>query len=109
MDSVLNLAYSLLDKVRFPLSYLLTSTTNPHPHQGLIPDFFLRPIVRFLSRQRLRQIDLGSFEANHAAKIKFIHHLRTQADIAVCTEKANQQHYQVRLSPPTIPHNLNEH
>ncbi|KIM83311.1 hypothetical protein PILCRDRAFT_7253 [Piloderma croceum F 1598] len=75
-DSVLNLAYSLLDN-------------------GLIPDFLLRPIARFLSRQRLRQIDKRSFEANHAAKIEFIHHLRTRADIAICTKEANQQHYQI--------------
>lgn len=80
----------------------ISSTTNhlvltPIPIQGLIPDFLLRPVVRILSRQRLRQIDKGSFEANHAAKIEFIHHLRTRADIAICAEEANKQHYQVRL------------
>jgi hypothetical protein len=80
----------------------ISSATNHlvlTPIQGLIPDFLLRPIVRILSRQRLRQINKGSFEANHAAKIEFIRHLRTRADIAICTEEANQQHYQVRFPP----------
>ncbi|TDL26084.1 S-adenosyl-L-methionine-dependent methyltransferase [Rickenella mellea] len=69
-------AYNLLDK-------------------GLIPDVLLRPVIRALCRQRLREIDLGSFEANHAAKMKWIEQVRARATIADLTEKANEQHYEV--------------
>ncbi|KAF7971612.1 hypothetical protein HWV62_20710 [Athelia sp. TMB] len=70
------LAYDLLDK-------------------GLIPDFVLRPAIRALCRQRLREIDLGSFEANHAAKMAWIEGVRARETIADLTDKANEQHYEV--------------
>ncbi|KAG0700841.1 S-adenosyl-L-methionine-dependent methyltransferase [Suillus ampliporus] len=69
-------AYSLLDK-------------------GLIPDFVLRIIIRALCRQRLRTIDHGSFELNHAAKMKWIEEVRARASIADATQTANEQHYEV--------------
>lgn len=41
---------------------------------------------------------MGSFEANHAAKMKWIQGVRSLKNIAVLTEKANEQHYEV----PTV-------
>ncbi|KAJ6625751.1 S-adenosyl-L-methionine-dependent methyltransferase [Mycena sp. CBHHK59/15] len=63
--------------------------------RGLIPDFILRRVIRALLRQRLREIDQGSLEANHAAKMKWIEDVRSRVHIAELTEKANEQHYEV--------------
>ncbi|CDO75652.1 hypothetical protein BN946_scf184941.g5 [Trametes cinnabarina] len=76
MDSILAVGYALLDK-------------------GLVPDYVLRPTIRALCRQRLREIDMGSFEANYAAKMKWIEDVRARSKIAELTEKANSQHYEV--------------
>ncbi|KAJ7497735.1 S-adenosyl-L-methionine-dependent methyltransferase [Mycena latifolia] len=63
--------------------------------RGLVPDFILRRVIRALLRQRLHEIDQGSFEANHAAKMKWIEDVRARVQIAELTEKANEQHYEV--------------
>ncbi|KAJ6594373.1 S-adenosyl-L-methionine-dependent methyltransferase [Mycena capillaripes] len=63
--------------------------------RGLVPDFVLRRVIRALLRQRLREIDQGSFEANHARKMKWIEDVRARVQIAELTEKANEQHYEV--------------
>ncbi|KAG2016222.1 SAM-dependent methyltransferase [Coprinopsis cinerea AmutBmut pab1-1] len=63
--------------------------------RGLIPDFFVRLAVRRLSRQRLREIDHGSLEANHEAKMKWLAAARARNAIAEVPEKANEQHYEV--------------
>ncbi|OSD06740.1 S-adenosyl-L-methionine-dependent methyltransferase [Trametes coccinea BRFM310] len=78
-DRILAVGYDLLDK-------------------GLVPDFVLRPTIRALCRQRLRDIDMGSFEANFAAKMKWIEGVRARSKIAELTEKANEQHYEVSTS-----------
>ncbi|KAI0779430.1 S-adenosyl-L-methionine-dependent methyltransferase [Fomes fomentarius] len=75
-DRVLEVGYGLIDK-------------------GSIPDFLLRPAIRALCRQRLREINAGSFEANHEAKMKWIEGVRARTQIADLTEKANEQHYEV--------------
>ena len=64
--------------------------------QGRVPDFILRPVIRALCRQRLREIDHGSFEENFTAKMKWIEGVRARTAIADVPEKANEQHYEVR-------------
>ncbi|KAH7911034.1 S-adenosyl-L-methionine-dependent methyltransferase [Hygrophoropsis aurantiaca] len=76
LDSAMQVGYGLLDK-------------------GLIPDFLLRLAIRALCRQRLREIDHGSAEANHAAKMDWIEGVRARDTIADATQKANEQHYEV--------------
>ncbi|KXN90944.1 (S)-coclaurine N-methyltransferase [Leucoagaricus sp. SymC.cos] len=76
MNSILHLAYILLDK-------------------GLVPDFILRRAIRLLLRERLREIDHGSFEANHAAKMNWIDEVKARSAIADVPAKANEQHYEV--------------
>ncbi|KAG7446577.1 S-adenosyl-L-methionine-dependent methyltransferase [Guyanagaster necrorhizus] len=76
LNAILDVGYNLLDK-------------------GWIPDFILRHVIRALCRQRLCEIDLGSFEANHAAKMKWIEDVRARTTIADVPEKANEQHYEV--------------
>ncbi|KAH9858824.1 S-adenosyl-L-methionine-dependent methyltransferase [Lenzites betulinus] len=78
-DRALEVGYKLLDK-------------------GVVPDFILRPVIRALCRQRLREIDHGSFGANYEAKMKWIEGVRAMTKIAVLTEKANEQHYEVSTS-----------
>ncbi|WRT69155.1 uncharacterized protein IL334_006139 [Kwoniella shivajii] len=65
--------------------------------KGYIPDTALRPIIRQLCRKRLREIDHGSFGANHAAKMEFFQDLH-QRPIATHTSEANEQHYEVPTS-----------
>ena len=72
--------------------------------QGLVPDFVLRPVIRALCRQRLREIDEGSFEANYAAKMKWIEGVRARSKIADLTEKANEQHYEVCVTAHSLAH-----
>ncbi|KAI9060325.1 S-adenosyl-L-methionine-dependent methyltransferase [Trametes sanguinea] len=78
-DRILAVGYDLLDR-------------------GLVPDFVLRPTIRALCRQRLREIDSGSFEANYEAKMEWIEGVRARSKIAELTEKANEQHYEVSTS-----------
>ncbi|CAE6452093.1 unnamed protein product [Rhizoctonia solani] len=76
MDSLMQFGYDLLDR-------------------GAIPDFLLRPIVRALSEQRLREINHGSLEANHESKMRWIEKVRARDVIADDVDKANKQHYEV--------------
>ncbi|KAI0374167.1 S-adenosyl-L-methionine-dependent methyltransferase [Pilatotrama ljubarskyi] len=78
-ERVLEIGYTLLDK-------------------GLVPDAILRPVIRALCRQRLREIDLGSSEAKCKAKMEWIEGIRAKAKIADLTDKANEQHYEVSTS-----------
>ncbi|RXK38188.1 hypothetical protein M231_04562 [Tremella mesenterica] len=65
--------------------------------RGYVPDMVLRPVIRRLCRNRQREIDHGSLEANHAAKLSFISDLHHQP-IAVHQDKANEQHYEIPTS-----------
>lgn len=92
LQSVIHAGYYLLDRVSaakllYPFSTQCT--------QGLVPDFVVRRVIRALLRERLREIDQGSFEANHAAKMDWIEQVRARDKIADVPEKANEQHYEV--------------
>ncbi|KAJ3799516.1 S-adenosyl-L-methionine-dependent methyltransferase [Lentinula aff. detonsa] len=63
--------------------------------RGLIPDFIVRIAIRALLRQRLREIDHGSLEANNAAKMAWIKSVKQRTCIADVPEKSNEQHYEV--------------
>ncbi|WWC91115.1 uncharacterized protein L201_006056 [Kwoniella dendrophila CBS 6074] len=65
--------------------------------KGYIPDAALRPVIRQLCRKRLREIDHGSFGANHEAKMEFVRDLHSRP-IATHTSEANEQHYEVPTS-----------
>ncbi|KAG0152210.1 hypothetical protein CROQUDRAFT_650307 [Cronartium quercuum f. sp. fusiforme G11] len=62
--------------------------------RGLIPDFILRPTIRFLSRKRLVSLNGGSWEEHHERKMEFIEGLRAKP-VAIEQKKANEQHYEV--------------
>jgi cyclopropane-fatty-acyl-phospholipid synthase len=62
--------------------------------KDLIPDFLIRNRIRALLRQRLRDEDKGSLEANKANLLKLIAELKA-SPIAINTADANEQHYEV--------------
>jgi cyclopropane-fatty-acyl-phospholipid synthase len=59
-----------------------------------LPDFLLRPAIRRLLRQRLRDEDQGSPEAQQQQLSALIGQLKS-SPIAVHTAAANEQHYEV--------------
>ncbi|KAJ9067604.1 hypothetical protein DSO57_1037423 [Entomophthora muscae] len=61
---------------------------------GMVPDFALRLGVRLLSRVRLSSISQPSIEKEQETKMQYIQRLR-ESDIAIHTDKANEQHYEV--------------
>ncbi len=93
-ESALNVGYSLLDKVHSQ-HCCLPLVACSQITQGVIPDVILRVVIRALCRQRLREINMGSMEANHTAKMKWIEQVRARSTIADYTDKANEQHYEV--------------
>jgi cyclopropane-fatty-acyl-phospholipid synthase len=61
---------------------------------GWLPDPLLRRGIRNLCRQRLREADRGSCEANREAHERFIADMKA-GPIAPLPEKANEQHYEL--------------
>ena len=62
--------------------------------RGLVPDFLIRAGIRNLCRKRLQQCKHDDCEANAELAEKYI--IESDASpMAVLTEKANQQHYEV--------------
>lgn len=62
--------------------------------RGWVPDFALRAGIRRLLKQRLRETDRGSAEANGARRDELIAEF-SSGPIALVPEKANEQHYEV--------------
>ncbi|MFL6547066.1 MAG: SAM-dependent methyltransferase [Povalibacter sp.] len=62
--------------------------------KGWVPDFLIRREIRRLLAQRLDEEDLGNPEAQQAHFMSFLDNLRGSA-IAIHTEAANEQHYEV--------------
>jgi cyclopropane-fatty-acyl-phospholipid synthase len=62
--------------------------------KGLLPDWVIRQGIRRLLRSRLREQGRGSDEARARARQDFIEQLQA-SPIAIDTEAANQQHYEV--------------
>lgn len=62
---------------------------------GLLPDFFVRRAIRYLCNQRLSEIAASSLTEAVESKWEYIEGLKKSA-VAIETEKANEQHYEVR-------------
>lgn len=62
--------------------------------RNLLPDWAIRLGIRRLLRQRLREENKGSAEAQNTHLLKFISDLKA-SPIAIHTQDANQQHYEV--------------
>ncbi len=62
--------------------------------KGLLPDWLIRFGIRRLLAQRLKDEDKGNTEAQAAALMQYIEELK-KSPIAVQTQAANEQHYEV--------------
>jgi cyclopropane-fatty-acyl-phospholipid synthase len=62
--------------------------------KNLLPDWLIRIGIRRLLRERLREENQGSAEAQQAHLLKLVAELK-QSSIAVETKAANEQHYEV--------------
>ena len=62
--------------------------------RDLVPDLLIRQQIRRLLRQRLRDEDKGSAEAQQRHLVQFIERLKA-SPIAINTAEANAQHYEV--------------
>jgi cyclopropane-fatty-acyl-phospholipid synthase len=67
---------------------------EPLLESGCVPDFAIRAAVRRLLRQRLREEDRGSEQANRARLLAFVEEMK-RSPIALLAESANAQHYEV--------------
>jgi cyclopropane-fatty-acyl-phospholipid synthase len=68
--------------------------TQPLLERGLVPDPLVRLGIRRLLARRIREEDAGDVAARGEAKRRFVEKLR-QSPIAIETERANEQHYEV--------------
>ncbi len=62
--------------------------------KGILPDFLIRRGIRRLNAMRLRELNTGNPEIDQAREQALIDSMR-QSPIAVHTEEANAQHYEV--------------
>jgi cyclopropane-fatty-acyl-phospholipid synthase len=67
---------------------------EPLLESGVVPDFVIRTAIRRMLRDRLREEDRGSVEANRAALLAFVEQMK-RSPIALRTDSANAQHYEV--------------
>lgn len=62
--------------------------------RGFLPDFIIRRGIRALNRRRLKEISADNIELGQARAMQLVQNLR-QSAIAVMTDKANEQHYEI--------------
>jgi cyclopropane-fatty-acyl-phospholipid synthase len=67
---------------------------EPLLESGLVPDSVIRASIRRMLRARLREEDRGSESANRAQLLSFVEQMK-QSPIALRTDSANAQHYEV--------------
>lgn len=65
--------------------------------RGLLPDFVVRHGIRALNRKRLKEISADNIELGQAKTMALVEALR-HSEVAVLTEKANSQHYEIPAS-----------
>lgn len=67
---------------------------EPLVEAGIVPDAAIRYAIRRMLRDRLMEEDAGSAEANRAKTLAFANSMR-ESPIAIRTDSANAQHYEV--------------
>ena len=75
----------------------LTDTFIDLAERGILPDFLIRAGIRNLCRTRLKQCRTDDCEANAELAENYIKSV-DESPLAVLTDKANQQHYEVPAS-----------
>ena len=72
----------------------LTDTFIDLAERGLVPDFLIRAGIRNLCRKRLQQCRTDDCEANAELVEEYMRSV-DESPLAVLTDKANEQHYEV--------------
>lgn len=67
---------------------------EPLLESGIVPDAVVRAAIRRMLRDRLREEDRGSDEANRTRLLAFVDDMK-RSPIALRTDSANAQHYEV--------------
>ncbi len=67
---------------------------EPLLESGVVPDAVIRAAIRRMLRDRLREEDRGSAEANRARLLAFVDEMK-RSPIALRADSANAQHYEV--------------
>ncbi|KAL3944239.1 MAG: hypothetical protein SGBAC_001682 [Bacillariaceae sp.] len=86
--------YSLNDVVTLVTSRL-TDLAMPIVYMGIVPDFLLRLGIRYRLQDTLITLRAKDAEDEMEAKMKTIEALKTNPTIAIATDEANDQHYEV--------------
>jgi len=88
------LKYNLADVIAI-LTSKLTEMALPIVYMGIVPDFLLRLGIRFQLQERIISLRATDVEDEMNAKMKTIEALKTNPSIAIETDAANDQHYEV--------------
>ncbi len=72
----------------------LVPLTQPMLEKGLLPDPLLRWGMRQLLQAKLKEEAIDGVEFGHARLMRLIHHMQS-SPIAVATQDANEQHYEL--------------
>jgi cyclopropane-fatty-acyl-phospholipid synthase len=67
---------------------------EPLLESGIVPDAVIRAAIRRMLRDRLREEDRGSAQANRAKLLAFVDEMK-RSPVALRTDSANAQHYEV--------------
>jgi len=90
----------LLKKPKKLLMHVLVSASQRLLDKGLMPDVLTRFGIRMKLAQKIKEEKTGLVHIDQANKMAFIESLKTMP-IAIQTEEANEQHYEV---PPELYH-----
>ncbi|EPQ28129.1 uncharacterized protein PFL1_04456 [Pseudozyma flocculosa PF-1] len=87
---------SLLSSLLSPLATTASTAAYDALDRGLIPDAVLRRVIRRLNAERISSLVLPTpdYGAHIATKLDYVASLK-QRQIAIETDKANKQHYEV--------------
>lgn len=95
------LSTSLVTSTASSMQYLPESASNylttvgyDALDKGVLPDAVVRRAIRYLCNQRLHDISVATMEDQADSKWQYIEDLKKGA-IAIETEAANEQHYEV--------------
>ena len=88
---------SLVRRISDKLTNLLAKCSDsslPLVYAGAVPDFLIRYAIRLRLRDHLCLLSQESIERDQAIKMEIVQQLRTMP-VAICTDEANEQHYEV--------------
>jgi cyclopropane-fatty-acyl-phospholipid synthase len=88
----------IVRRIRDKLTNLVANYADaflPLIYAGVVPDCLIRYAIRLKLRDHLCLLNHESVEKNQDTKMAIVQQLRTMPVIAICTDEANEQHYEV--------------